>query len=168
MITDLIAVANISDYILSNSLVAMAISMVAEQRETNIILAELFSARGNEIYLRDSREYIPANSVASFYTMMKLARMRGHIVLGYKLPTRNRRTSSILEPISIENSPKVSKSKDSFDLREADRYDNEDDDDDKLSFALNFDPSSTILNPPNKDRLITWEVGCLVVIMALD
>ena len=165
MITDLIAVANISDYILSNSLVAMAISMVAEQRETNTILAELFSARGNEIYLRDSREYIPVNSVASFYTMMKLARMRGHIVLGYKLPTRSRRTSSILEPINIEKSPKVPKNKDSS---EADRYDNEDDDDDKLCFALNFDPSSTVLNPPNKDRLITWEAGCLVVIMALD
>ncbi len=136
--------------------------MVAEQRETNIILAELFSARGNEIYLRDSREYIPANSVASFYTMMKLARAKGHIVMGYKLPTRQRRSSSILEPISIEKSPKFPRNEDKGNNTE------EDDEDDKLTFSLNFDPSSTVLNPPDKDRLITWEAGCLVVIMAQD
>ena len=147
----------------------MAISMVAEQRETNIILAELFSARGNEIYLRDSREYIPANSVASFYTMMKLARMRGHIIMGYKLPTRNRRSSSILGPISIEKSPKFPRTVDEDISSENARKSNEEDDEDgKLTFSLNFDPSSTVLNPPDKDRLITWEAGCLVVIMAYD
>ena len=60
---DLIAVANISDYILSNSLVAMAISMVAE-RKTNIILANYSLLV--EIYLRDSRN-IPQTRVHLHY-----------------------------------------------------------------------------------------------------
>jgi PHP family Zn ribbon phosphoesterase len=43
--------ATLNDYVTSNELVSMALAMVSEQREVNVILKELFSAYGNEMYV---------------------------------------------------------------------------------------------------------------------
>lgn len=50
--------ASLSDPVLSNDLVSMSLAMVAENRDVNAILSEIFSAEGTELYMRPSRAYV--------------------------------------------------------------------------------------------------------------
>lgn len=80
----LIAVAKVSDYVVSNELVSMALAAVSERREMVDVWADLFSAAGHEVYLRDPRYYVATGSMASFRSLEERARLRGEIALGYR------------------------------------------------------------------------------------
>lgn len=80
----LIAVANVSDYVVSNELVSMALAAVSERREMVDVWADLFSAAGHEVYLRDARYYVAAGGMASFRAVEERARLRGEVALGYR------------------------------------------------------------------------------------
>ena len=47
-----------SEFVLSNELVSMALAMVAENPEVNDILSELFTPDGNELYVHPSSRYL--------------------------------------------------------------------------------------------------------------
>ena len=72
-----------SDYVLSNELVSMAISQVAEDREINGVLRELLSEEDNEIYIKDIQNFTTPSTKLSFWEIMKLARKRNEIAVGY-------------------------------------------------------------------------------------
>ena len=48
----------VSEFVLSNELVSMALAMVAESPEVNTILAELFTEEGNELYVHPADRYL--------------------------------------------------------------------------------------------------------------
>jgi hypothetical protein len=95
----LIAVAKVSDYILSNELVAMAMAMVAENRDINAVLAELFAAEGQECYLRDGSIYVRDGESLNFWEIFARGRLRSELVFGWKL---------VGEPSSVINPPNKS------------------------------------------------------------
>ena len=80
----LIAVANVSDYVVSNELVSMALAAVSERRHMVDVWADLFSAAGHEVYLRDPRYYVAGGAISSFRSVEERARLRGEIALGYR------------------------------------------------------------------------------------
>jgi ion channel POLLUX/CASTOR len=105
----LISVANISDYVVSNELVSMAMAMIAESREIKQVLgmlnerhgmarsviqrvdvclsasvAELWTADGNEVFTRDMQYYVKLGESVSFWQLMQRANARNEIALGYK------------------------------------------------------------------------------------
>ncbi len=47
-----------SEFVLSNELVSMALAMVAENPEVNTILSELFTPDGNELYVHPASRYL--------------------------------------------------------------------------------------------------------------
>lgn len=49
---------NVSEFVLSNELVSMALAMVAENPEVNDILSELFTPDGNELYVHPASRYL--------------------------------------------------------------------------------------------------------------
>lgn len=49
---------HVSEYVLSNELVSMALAMVAESPAVNVILAELFTVDGNELYIHQAARYL--------------------------------------------------------------------------------------------------------------
>ncbi|KAG8054603.1 hypothetical protein GUJ93_ZPchr0001g32392 [Zizania palustris] len=51
---NLVSVSKISDYVLSNELVSMALAMVAEDKQINRVLEELFAEEGNEMCIRSA------------------------------------------------------------------------------------------------------------------
>ncbi|KAL1557204.1 ion channel CASTOR-like isoform X1 [Salvia divinorum] len=55
---NLLSMSKISDYVLSNELVSMALAMVAEDRQINDVLEELFAEEGNELHIRAANLYI--------------------------------------------------------------------------------------------------------------
>ncbi|KAJ3677885.1 hypothetical protein LUZ60_001688 [Juncus effusus] len=82
---NLVSVSKISDYILSNELVSMALAMVAEDKQINRVLEELFAEHGNEMCIRSAEYYLYEQEELSFYDIMVRARERGEIVIGYRL-----------------------------------------------------------------------------------
>lgn len=48
----------VSEFVLSNELVSMALAMVSENRDVNVIQNELFTDLGNELYLMPPYKYL--------------------------------------------------------------------------------------------------------------
>ncbi|XP_072999748.1 probable ion channel POLLUX isoform X2 [Typha latifolia] len=82
---NLVSVSRISDYVLSNELVSMALAMVAEDKQINQVLEELFAEEGSEMCIRPAEFYLYEQEELSFYDIMVRARERGDIVIGYRL-----------------------------------------------------------------------------------
>ncbi|KAL6614099.1 hypothetical protein ACP70R_036369 [Stipagrostis hirtigluma subsp. patula] len=82
---NLVSVSKISDYVLSNELVSMALAMVAEDKQINRVLEELFAEEGNEMCIRSAEFYLYEQEELSFFDIMVRARDRDEIVIGYRL-----------------------------------------------------------------------------------
>jgi len=72
-----------SDYVASNELVSKVLAMVAEEKAIAELLNELFSAEGNEIYMRPARLYAELGEKASFWEVSARALVRGEVAFGY-------------------------------------------------------------------------------------
>ncbi|XP_047330284.1 ion channel CASTOR-like isoform X2 [Impatiens glandulifera] len=82
---NLLSMSKISDYVLSNELVSMALAMVAEDRQINNVLEELFAEDGNEMQIRLADLYLREGEDLSFYDVLLRARRRREIVIGYRV-----------------------------------------------------------------------------------
>lgn len=87
---NLVSVSRISDYVLSNELVSMALAMVAEDKQINRVLEELFAEQGNEICIRPGEYYLYDQEELCFYDVMVRGRERREIVIGYRLANTDR------------------------------------------------------------------------------
>ncbi|XP_034924677.1 ion channel CASTOR isoform X2 [Populus alba] len=81
---NLLSMSKISDYVLSNELVSMALAMVAEDQQINDVLEELFADEGNELQIRQADLYLSEGEELSFYEVLLRARQRREIVIGYR------------------------------------------------------------------------------------
>ncbi|KAM1724615.1 hypothetical protein ACFX13_023089 [Malus domestica] len=87
---NLLAMSKISDYVLSNELVSMALAMVAEDRQINDVLEELFAEEGNELQIRQADLYLREGEELSFYEIMLRARQRREVMIGYRMEKAER------------------------------------------------------------------------------
>ncbi|KAJ0972025.1 hypothetical protein J5N97_019984 [Dioscorea zingiberensis] len=87
---NLVSVSRISDYVLSNELVSMALAMVAEDKQINRVLEELFAEEGNELCIRPAEYYLYDQEELCFYDIMVRGRERQEIVIGYRLAEAER------------------------------------------------------------------------------
>ncbi|KAK1402696.1 Ion channel CASTOR [Heracleum sosnowskyi] len=82
---NLLSMSKISDYVLSNELVSMALAMVAEDRQINDVLEELFAEEGNEMHIRQADLYLDEGEELSFFEVVLRGRQRREIVIGYRV-----------------------------------------------------------------------------------
>lgn len=87
---NLVSVSRISDYVLSNELVSMALAMVAEDKQINRVLEELFAEEGNEMCIKPAEFYLFDQEEIPFYEIMIRGRQRNEIVIGYRLANAER------------------------------------------------------------------------------
>ncbi|GFQ01634.1 probable ion channel sym8 [Phtheirospermum japonicum] len=92
---NLVSVTRISDYVLSNELVSMALAMVAEDKQINRVLEELFAEKdsdpqGNEMCIKPAEFYLYDQEELSFFEIMIRGRQRQEIVIGYRLAKAER------------------------------------------------------------------------------
>lgn len=87
---NLVSVSRISDYVLSNELVSMALAMVAEDKQINRVLEELFAEEGNEMCIKPAEFYLFDQEEIPFYEIMIRGRQRNEIVIGYRLSNAER------------------------------------------------------------------------------
>ncbi len=82
---ELAEVTQADDFIVSDKLVGLMLSQVAENKDLAMVFADLFDANGSEIYLKPARDYVTLDQPLNFYTVAESAARRGEIALGYRL-----------------------------------------------------------------------------------
>ncbi|HEX8298630.1 MAG TPA: hypothetical protein VF594_05655, partial [Rubricoccaceae bacterium] len=81
---DLAQVTRADDFIVSDRLVSLMLSQVAENRHLGAVFDDLFDPAGSEIYLKPASDYVEAGRPVTFYTVVEAARRRGQTAIGYR------------------------------------------------------------------------------------
>jgi voltage-gated potassium channel Kch len=78
-------VAHADDFIVSDKLVSLILSQVAENKALNAVFTDLFDPEGSEIYLKLAANYVRVGEPLNFYTVVEAARQRNEAAIGYRL-----------------------------------------------------------------------------------
>ena len=81
---ELASISEADDFIVSNTLVSLMVSQVAENPHLVKVFDELFGAEGFEIYLKPANEYVRTGEHA-FGVVCEAAMRRGEVAIGYRL-----------------------------------------------------------------------------------
>ena len=93
-----------SEFVLSNELVSMALAMVAENPEVNDILSELFTPDGNELYVHPASRSLRCASAA---LCASLRRERPGFDLGCSLLRGYRLSITGIEMLLLESFQRI-------------------------------------------------------------
>jgi voltage-gated potassium channel Kch len=85
----LAAVAEPDDFIVSNTLISLLVSQVAENPHLMGVFDQLFTSAGHELYLRPATDYVRAGDLP-FAAVSEAALRRGEIAIGYRLAATSR------------------------------------------------------------------------------
>ncbi len=77
-------VARADDFIVSDKLISLMLSQLAENRHLHVIFKELFGSEGSEIYLRPAAAYVAVDADVDFHTIIEAAARRGETAIGYR------------------------------------------------------------------------------------
>jgi voltage-gated potassium channel Kch len=77
-------VTKVDDVIVSDQLISLLLTQISENPHLADVFAELFSATGSEVYLRDATSYVAAEGPVTFATLVAAAARRGETALGYR------------------------------------------------------------------------------------
>lgn len=82
----LLSVANCKGYVMSNQIISSVVAQVAEEKDINVVLTELFSASGSETYIRPVEKFVDLEEedTWTFWDVALKARQRREVVVGYK------------------------------------------------------------------------------------
>ncbi|MCX6551122.1 MAG: potassium transporter TrkA, partial [Acidobacteria bacterium] len=73
------------DFIVSERIVSLMLSQVAENKHLNAVFADLFDPEGSEIYLKPAQDYVTTGVPMNFYTVVESARRKSQVAIGYRL-----------------------------------------------------------------------------------
>ncbi len=82
---DLAEVTRADDFIVSDRLVSLMLSQLAENRELSAVFEDLFNPEGSELYLKPAGQYVEPGRPLNFYTVVEAARQRSEVAVGYRL-----------------------------------------------------------------------------------
>lgn len=77
-------IARPDDFVISEQIISLMLAQVAEQKQLNTVLTEIFSPEGCEIYLKPAAHYVTLDRPVNFYTVVAAAQQRGESVIGYR------------------------------------------------------------------------------------
>ena len=78
-------VAKADDFVVSDRLISLLLTQMAENRHLAAVFGQLFDAGGSEIYLRPASDYVRTGIPVTFATVIESARRRGETAVGYRL-----------------------------------------------------------------------------------
>jgi ion channel POLLUX/CASTOR len=82
---DLIHVARVDDFIISDRLVSLALTQLSENKQVLKVFQDLFNPEGSEIYLKPLEDYLRLDGPVNFFTVLEAARQRCEVAIGYRL-----------------------------------------------------------------------------------
>lgn len=77
-------VTKADDFIVSDKLVSLLLSQLAENKYLKAVFDDLFDADGSEIYLKHATDYVKAGVEMDFYTVLESAAQKGQVAIGYR------------------------------------------------------------------------------------
>ena len=78
-------VAKVNDFIVSDKIISLLLTQVAENNVLNAVFEDIFDSDGSEIYIRPAGNYVDLSKPVNFYTIVESARRKGEIAFGYKI-----------------------------------------------------------------------------------
>lgn len=73
------------DFIVSDRLISLLLTQVAENKQLNAVFADLFDAEGAEVYLRPIGDYVTPGRPVTFATIVEAARRLEEVAIGYRI-----------------------------------------------------------------------------------
>jgi hypothetical protein len=73
------------DFIVSDKLISLMMTQVAENKGLNAVFVDLFNPEGSEIYIKPMSGYVHVGEPVDFYTVVEAARRRNEVALGYRV-----------------------------------------------------------------------------------
>jgi len=86
---NLIRVARVDDFIISDRLVSLALTQLSENKQVLKVFRPV-QPGGSEIYLKPVEEYLYLDRPVSYYTVMEAARQRNETAIGYRLQSQTK------------------------------------------------------------------------------
>lgn len=80
---DLVRNAGVNDIVVSDEVLSLMLSQVAENRHLAKVFRQLFQASGSEVYLRPVSLYVTPDEPVSFATLIEAASRRAETAIGY-------------------------------------------------------------------------------------
>jgi voltage-gated potassium channel Kch len=78
-------VTRADDFIVSDRLISLLLTQVAENKQLNAVFADLFDADGSEVYLRPVADYVGTGRQVSVATVVEAARRLDEVAIGYRI-----------------------------------------------------------------------------------
>lgn len=82
---ELAEVTQADDFIVSDKLISLLMSQVAENKDLHAVFEDLFDADGSEAYLKLASDFVEIGKPVNFYTVTESARRRGAVAIGYRI-----------------------------------------------------------------------------------
>jgi voltage-gated potassium channel Kch len=78
-------VTRADDFIVSDRLISLLLTQVAENKELNAVFTDLFDAGGSEVYLRPVSDYVVTGRPVAVATVVEAARRLDEVAIGYRI-----------------------------------------------------------------------------------
>ena len=78
-------ITSADDFIVSDKLVSLLMSQVAENKYLMRVFEDLFDADGSEIYIKPAKEYVQTGIAMNFYTILESAARKNEVAIGYRI-----------------------------------------------------------------------------------
>ncbi|MBA2255527.1 MAG: potassium transporter TrkA [Chloroflexi bacterium] len=78
-------VTRADDFIVSDRLVSLMLSQIAENKHLSAVFEDIFDSEGSEIYLKPASDYVRLGEPLTMYTMIEACRRRNEVAIGYRL-----------------------------------------------------------------------------------
>lgn len=82
---ELASVTKTDDFIVSNQLISLLMTMVSENKDLMAVFTDILDADGSEIYLKPVEMYVKAGVEVDFYTVVEAAARLNHTAIGYRI-----------------------------------------------------------------------------------
>ena len=86
-------VAKADDFIISDNLISLMLTQIAENKHLKKVYDILFEADGSEIYLKPASNYLEKNKKTNFYTIIESAARKNEVAIGYRIVAHERDAS---------------------------------------------------------------------------
>lgn len=78
-------VTRADDFIVSEELISLIMTQVAENKALNAVFTDIFDPDGSELYLKPAGQYVQPDTPVNFYTVIESAARRGEVAVGYRI-----------------------------------------------------------------------------------
>lgn len=78
-------ITSADDFIVSDKLISLLMSQVAENKFLMRVFEDLFDADGSEIYIKPAKEYVKIGEPLNFYTILESAARKNEVAIGYRV-----------------------------------------------------------------------------------